>query len=146
MPSGPNLSESVGSGCVSGHSARAVTVGSIRVTDCFLGVFGHGRLQLFFAAFTLQKRLPRAPEDIGKFRPKASHIDEPDRRDPGFGRLNSEEARGLAALHAAPKLPFSGVAISRSSHPAPWFVEETAVYFIVRDHSGRVLTCVYFER
>jgi hypothetical protein len=33
----------------------------------------------------------------------------------------------------------------RSSHPAPWSVEETAACFIVRDPSGQVLTCVYFE-
>jgi hypothetical protein len=33
----------------------------------------------------------------------------------------------------------------RSSHPAPWSVEETAACFIVRDHHGQVLTCVDFE-
>jgi len=33
----------------------------------------------------------------------------------------------------------------RPSHPAPWSVEETAACFVVRDHSGQVLTCVYFE-
>jgi hypothetical protein len=33
----------------------------------------------------------------------------------------------------------------RSSHPAPWSIEEAAACFIVRDHSGQVLTRVYFE-
>jgi hypothetical protein len=33
----------------------------------------------------------------------------------------------------------------RSSHPAPWSVEETAACFVVRDRSGQVLTRVYFK-
>ena len=33
----------------------------------------------------------------------------------------------------------------RSSHPAPWSVEETAAYFVVRDRNGQALSRVYFK-
>ena len=33
----------------------------------------------------------------------------------------------------------------RSSHPAPWSVEETAACFVVRDRNGRALSRVYFK-
>jgi hypothetical protein len=29
--------------------------------------------------------------------------------------------------------------------PPPWSVEETNACFIVRDHNGQALACVYFE-
>ena len=54
----------------------------------------------------VQKGLSGAAEETGKFRPgvRAAHIDDADSLDPGFGRLDSKEARGLAALHATPEL------------------------------------------
>jgi len=33
----------------------------------------------------------------------------------------------------------------RSSHPAPWCVEEAATCFVVRDRNGRALSRVYFK-
>ena len=33
----------------------------------------------------------------------------------------------------------------RSSHPAPWSVEETAACFVVRDRKGQALSYVYFK-
>jgi hypothetical protein len=33
----------------------------------------------------------------------------------------------------------------RSSHPAPWSVEEAAACFVVRDRNGRALSRVYFK-
>jgi hypothetical protein len=33
----------------------------------------------------------------------------------------------------------------KSSHPAPWCVEETAACFVVRDRNGRALSYVYFK-
>jgi hypothetical protein len=33
----------------------------------------------------------------------------------------------------------------RSSHPAPWSVEETAACFVVRDRNGQALSYVYFK-
>jgi hypothetical protein len=33
----------------------------------------------------------------------------------------------------------------RSSHPAPWSVEETATCFVVRDRNRQVLSRVYFK-
>ena len=55
----------------------------------------------------LEKGLPGAAEDAGKFRPgiRGTHVDNPDRFDARLGRLDPEEARGLAALDAAPELP-----------------------------------------
>ena len=33
----------------------------------------------------------------------------------------------------------------RSSHPAPWSVEEKATCFVVRDRNGQALSRVYFK-
>jgi len=35
--------------------------------------------------------------------------------------------------------------VRSTSHPNPWFVEETAACFAVRDCNGQVVTCIYFE-
>lgn len=39
---------------------------------------------------------------------RAAHVDGSDGLNPGPRRLNAEEARGLAALDAAPEFPFRG--------------------------------------
>ncbi len=54
----------------------------------------------------VQKALTGAAEEIGKLRPgiRGTHIDDPHRLDPWLWRLDAKEARGLAALNAAPEL------------------------------------------
>ena len=81
-------------------------LGAEAVADGLLGIFGHHSLQLCFGSLMLQKGLPGAPKETGKFSPgvRAAHINDPNRFDPGFGRFNSKQARGLAALDAAPEL------------------------------------------
>ena len=65
----------------------------------------------------LQKRLPGATEDAGKFRPRIrrAHIDHTNRFDPRLRRLNAKQARGLATLDTAPELPLCG---DNEMHPA----------------------------
>ena len=54
----------------------------------------------------LQKGLPGTAEQSGKFRPRVrgAHVHDPHRFDPWSRRLDSEQARGLAALDIAPEL------------------------------------------
>src|SRR5262249_35055988 len=54
----------------------------------------------------VQKSLSGGAEDSGKLRPgvRAAHVYNPDCLDPRLGRLDAEEARGLAALHTVPEL------------------------------------------
>src|SRR5262249_1410131 len=76
------------------------------MADSFLGVLRHQGLQLSFGPLMIQKRLPCAAEQAGKFRPRigSTPTDDPPRLDPWFRRLDTEEARGLAALNAPPEL------------------------------------------
>jgi hypothetical protein len=58
----------------------------------------------------VQKGLPGAAEQTGKLRPgvRGGHVDDPHGLDPGFGRFNTKEARGLATLDTTPELAFGG--------------------------------------
>jgi hypothetical protein len=78
------------------------------MADHFPGIVRHKCFQFCFGALMIQKGLPGATVETGKFRPgiRGGHIDEPDRLDTGFGRLNTKLARGLAALDAAPEFAF----------------------------------------
>ena len=62
-------------------------------------------------AFSCSRKAERVDaEHPGEFRPGigSAHIDDPDGLDAWSGRLDTEEARGLAALDAAPELLLSG--------------------------------------
>src|ERR1700756_3477810 len=56
----------------------------------------------------LEVRLAGPPKDIGELRPGIgrTHVDDPHRLDAGPRWIDTEEARGLAILHAAPEFPF----------------------------------------
>ena len=89
--------------------ARFRALGADTVADRLPGILRHQGLQLCLGSLMLQKGLPRVPEETGKLRPgvRGAHVDDPDRLDPWLRWLNPEEARGLAALDAAPELPLS---------------------------------------
>jgi hypothetical protein len=80
---------------VEGHGAGFRALGAEAMADRLLGILGHQALQLGFGLL------------VGEFRPGvgAAHIDNSDRLDAGFRRLDPEQARGLAVLHAPPEFP-----------------------------------------
>jgi len=54
------------------------------------------------------------------------------------------KALGLREAYVVESMP-TDCDSARSTHPAPWFVEETAAGFVVRDHDGQAVTYVHFE-
>src|SRR5215470_16127032 len=90
--------------------ARFRALGTDAMADSFLGVLWHQGLQLSFGSLMIQKRLPCATEQVGKFRPRvrSSHVDDPDRRDPWFRRVDTEWARRFPALDTTPELALRG--------------------------------------
>src|SRR5690349_15833233 len=58
----------------------------------------------------VQKGLPGAAEQTGKFRPRVrgAHINDAHGFDPWLRRFNPEEARRLTALDTTPELPLRG--------------------------------------
>jgi hypothetical protein len=59
----------------------------------------------------LQVGIFRSPKHRGKFRPGVgrAHVHDPHRLDTSAWRLDPKEARGLAALHAAPEFQRFGI-------------------------------------
>jgi hypothetical protein len=100
-------------------------------------------LQLELGAFVLLVRYLRAPEGYRQFRPAVgrAHVDGSNRLQPRPWRLDPEQTRGFAALHAAPelllrgdqKVRYSGSAwIVSSTHlPPPVMTDSTAVLWLV---------------
>ena len=89
------------------------------MADGFLGVLRHQAFEFGLGSLVLEKGGRVSAKEAGEFRPGIgrAHVDDPDRLDPRPWRLNTEEARGLAALDAAPELPLRGqqqVLIERS--------------------------------
>src|SRR6516164_10447641 len=70
-----------------------------------LRLLWHKGLELRLGAIVVERSRPGFPIQIGKLRPGigAAHVDRSDRFDPGPRRLDAEQARGLAALDAAPE-------------------------------------------
>src|SRR5215469_16987726 len=79
------------------------------MTNHLFGVLRHQCFQLDPRALMLQKGLSGGTEDSGKFGPgiRGAHINNADRLDPRLWRLNTKQARRLAALDTAPELPLS---------------------------------------
>ena len=80
------------------------------MTDRFLGILRHQSLQLGLGTLVLKKGWSGAAEDSGKFGPgvRGAHVNNSDCLDPGLRRLDTEQARGLAALDATPELSLGG--------------------------------------
>src|SRR6516225_9928603 len=79
------------------------------MTSRLFSVLRHQCFQLDPRALMLQKGLSGGTEDSGKFGPgiRGAHINNTDRFDPRFRRLNTKQARRLTALDTAPELPLS---------------------------------------
>src|SRR5215469_13971342 len=94
---------------VEADGARFRALGTNAMTDCFFGILRHQHFQLSLASLMIEKSLPGAAEQAGKFGPgiRSAHIHNPDRFDPRRWWFNTEDARGLAALNTAPELPLS---------------------------------------
>jgi hypothetical protein len=65
----------------------------------------------------------------------------------GGRRVGSTVAKalGLRKAYIAESMSTDTDSVISPSHPAPWSVEETAACFVVRDHNGQSVTCVYFD-
>ena len=76
--------------------------------DGFLGIFRHEGLELCLGILMFEVRLSRSPKYAGELGPsiRRAHVDDPHRLDSRTRRFDAEEARGLAAFHAAPELLF----------------------------------------
>src|SRR5438067_2359340 len=76
------------------------------MADRLFGIVRHQRFQLCPRALMVEKGLSGGAEDSGKLGPgiRAAHVDDPDGFDPRVWRLNTKEARRLAALATAPEL------------------------------------------
>ena len=91
-----------------GAGLRAL--GANPVADRLLGVLGHQPLELDLGPLMLEEGGAGGAEHASELSPGigGAHIDDPDGFYARSGRLDTEEARGLAALHAAPELLLSG--------------------------------------
>src|SRR6266850_6630979 len=95
---------------IKAHCTGFGTLGSDAMPDCLLGVLRHEPLELRLGGLVLEIGLARAPEHAGEFRPGVgrAHVDDANGLNARPWRLGAEEARGLAALDAAPELLFRG--------------------------------------
>src|SRR5215467_14319856 len=80
-------------------------LGADAMPDCLLGILGHEALQLSLRVLMLQKCRSGLAKDCGEFRPGIgrTHINDADGLDAKSRRLGKEQARGHAALDAAPE-------------------------------------------
>ena len=80
------------------------------MADGLLSVFRHEALKFGLGLFVLEMRRSGPREDRREFRPgvRRAHIDNAHGLDARFGRLDSEQGRGLTILDTAPELPLSG--------------------------------------
>src|SRR5258707_9189938 len=87
-----------------GSGFRAL--GADAMPDCLLGVLGQEALQFDLSVLMLQKCRSGLAKDCGEFRPRIgrTHINDANGLDAGSRRVSKEQARGLAALDAAPEL------------------------------------------
>ncbi len=78
--------------------------------DRLLGVIRHEAFELCLGVLMLEVGLSGAAKDVGEFRPGIgrAHVHDPHRLDASSRGFDAEEARGLAALHAAPEFLFRG--------------------------------------
>src|SRR6516164_7892086 len=69
---------------VEADGARFRALGADAMTDCFFGILRHQHFQLSLASLMIEKSLPGAAEETGKFRPGigGAHIYDPNRLDP----------------------------------------------------------------
>src|SRR6516165_1198166 len=76
--------------------------------DRLLGVLWHEAFELRLGVLMLEMGLACAPKYAGEFGPgiRRIHIDDPQRLNASSRWLDAEEARALAALHAAPEFLF----------------------------------------
>src|SRR3954462_12065450 len=76
----------------------------------FLGVLRHEGFQLALGLLMLDEGRPRPAIHGRELGPgvRLTHVDRPHRFDASPGRLDAEEARGLAGLDAAPELLLGG--------------------------------------
>ena len=75
-----------------------------------LGILWHECFELGLGMLMLEVSLAGAAKEVGEFRPGIgqTHIHDAHRLNAGTGRADAEEARRLAALHAAPEFLFRG--------------------------------------
>src|SRR5215468_9499281 len=78
------------------------------MADRLFGVLRHQCFEFRLGPLMILERLPGAAEQPGEFGPRirSTHVNDPNRLDPGLWRLNPEEARGVATLYTAPELAF----------------------------------------
>src|ERR1019366_6921776 len=95
---------------VEAHGSGFRAPGPDTVSGGLLGVLWHQALQLGLGALVIQKGRPGPAEHPGKLGPGVgrTHIDRANGRDERPRRLDPENARGLAALDAAPELLLGG--------------------------------------
>src|SRR5262245_18614906 len=88
---------------VKAHGACLRALGPHAVPDRLLGVFGHQRFELSTRSFVLEKSLARLPVDASKFGPGIgrAHVDDADGFNARPWRLDVDQVRNLAKLHAA---------------------------------------------
>src|ERR1700752_4295822 len=88
--------------------ARFRAFGAYPVSARLLGILGHQAFQFGFGVLVFEKGLLGVAIDRSELRPgvRSGHIHGTNGLHLWPRRLNAKEARGLAGLHAAPKLPF----------------------------------------
>src|SRR5271170_1875017 len=89
---------------VEADGSRFRALGSDAMADRLLGVLRHQALKLRLGLLVLEVGVAGARKDAGELRPgvRRSHVDDADGLDARLGRFDTEQARRLAALHAAP--------------------------------------------
>src|SRR5258707_447655 len=84
---------------IKADGARFRTLGRDAMPDGLLGILRHQLLQLALGGFMIQEGSASLAKHPGQFRPGIgrSHIDDPNRLDPGPRRLDAEQMRGIAS-------------------------------------------------
>ena len=82
--------------------------GADTVADGLLGILWHQALKFGLGSLVLEKGTAGRAEYAGELGPRIgrAHINDPNSLDSGVRWLDAKEARGLAALDAAPELTF----------------------------------------
>ena len=114
--------------------------------DRLLGILRHQALEFTFGQFVLEMRVPRPGKNSSELRPGVggAHVDNADRFNSWFGRLDPKQPRRLAALDTAPELPLRGydevliqrVGMGGDLHPfaAPPVITESTADFAATTH------------
>src|SRR5580700_8531671 len=95
---------------IKAHRPRLRTLGPNAVPDRLFGILRHQTLQFRLGLFVFEMRRTGPREGSRKLRPGigGAHVDNADRLDARFWRLDAEQQGWLAALDTAPELPFRG--------------------------------------